>query len=207
MNASTERFVLPGPTGDYDLVQAVRLSADDVDKTLREASAVRVAGPDLRGSPPPGRSRRTAGRVPPSNSLTRWTVAGSWPHATPPGQPRQPINCPPPWWTQPATNGHKSTPTATCPSPSEVPAIPTCRWRACLYRPTFRRATTRCAWQLRRCGRHRSRHSGDAPSAADAAVATVSVVSPVIGELPFPRTRCNRPWEATGCGCSANGNR
>ena len=49
VNASTERFVLPGPTGSYDLVQAVRLSADDVDKTLQEANAQSVSPAPIYG--------------------------------------------------------------------------------------------------------------------------------------------------------------
>ena len=83
--------MLPGPTGDYDLVQAVRLSAEDVDETLREANAQSVSPAPIYGEAlrlDAAGVRQDDAAV---NLITRWTVAGSWPHATPPGQPLQPI--------------------------------------------------------------------------------------------------------------------
>ena len=147
VNASTERFVLPGPTGDYDLVQAARLSVDDVDNTLREANAQPVSPAPVYGEA----LRLDAAGVRQDNNAmnltTRWTVAGSWPHATPPGQPLQPIKLSATLVDATGYKWARSTRIATCPLPSGVPTIPTCRWRAYLYPPTSRRATIRCAWR------------------------------------------------------------
>ena len=119
--------------------------------------------------------------------VTRWTVAGSWPHATPPGQPLQPIKLSAALvdasgykWSQVDTDSHlpfafwrpgdSYLSLARLPLPADIPpgdyAV-----RLALYDDV---------------GGTVAVHSGDAPSAADAAVATVSVVSPVLGELPLP---------------------
>ncbi len=187
VNASTERFVLPGPTGSYDLVQAVRLSAEDVDATLREANAQSVSpapiyGEALRLDAAGARQEDAA-----VNLITRWTVAGSWPHATPPGQPRQPIKLSAALvdttgykWAQVDTDSHlpfafwrpedSYLSLARLPLPADLPPGDY-TVRLALYDDVGGAVAVR---------------RGDAPSAADAAVATISVATPVAGEIPLP---------------------
>ncbi|MEZ4767844.1 MAG: glycosyltransferase family 39 protein [Caldilineales bacterium] len=89
--AADERFTLPGPGGRYDLVQALRLSTDDVAQVMQNADGQPLASPPVYG----GALRLDAAGARQQDDavdlLTRWTVVGSWPYATPPGQPRQPI--------------------------------------------------------------------------------------------------------------------
>lgn len=85
------RFVLPGPGDHYDLVQGLQLATDDVAQVLQDANARPLASPPVYGDALrlDAAGARQQGDL--LELLTRWTVVGSWPYATPPGLPRQPI--------------------------------------------------------------------------------------------------------------------
>ncbi|MCB0252343.1 MAG: glycosyltransferase family 39 protein [Anaerolineae bacterium] len=89
--AAHERFTLPGPDNRYDLVEGLRLSADDVAQVMKDANAQPLASPPVYGDALRLDAAGARQQDDVMALLTRWTVVGSWPYATPPGLPRQPI--------------------------------------------------------------------------------------------------------------------
>ncbi len=100
IEAAHDRFTLPGfvasaqpsgPGGQYDLVQGLRLSANDAAQVVQRANGQPLASPPIYGGALRLDAAGARGQDETVALLTHWTVVGPWPHPTPPGQPRQPI--------------------------------------------------------------------------------------------------------------------
>jgi hypothetical protein len=186
VGAAGERFALPGPGGRYDLVQGVRLAAEEVDGVLRAANGQPldpqpVYGESLRLDAAGARQRGAA-----LDLLTRWTVVGTWPYPTPAGQPRQAIKLAAALvdasgtkWSQVDVDSHlpfnfwqpgqSFLALAHLPLPSDLPPGDY-TLRLALYDDVGGTATAQY----------------DGQEATDAAVAGIEVTSPVVGAPPAP---------------------